>query len=281
METVKLKLNPRMTFWKCGTCSNAMYHLLNNEFANVKPVEEKASDMLAGGIAMKGQQCGMLWGGSLAIGTEAYRRYEDRNVAIASAVNASRQLIDSFHKRAGEVNCRDITGVDWENRLQLTFYMIKTVAMGFVFSPCFNFIVKWTPEAVQAANKGLSESINFSQPCISCSEEVVKRMGGTEEESVMVAGFAGGIGLSGYACGALSAALWYRMLQWGKNNPGKSQSFFNNPDVKKILRTFYLQTGSEMLCNKICNRSFNTIDEHSGFIRSGGCSKIIEALSQS
>jgi hypothetical protein len=109
----------------------------------------------------------------------------------------------------------------------------------------------------------------------------VKNMGGTEEESIMVAGFAGGIGLSGNACGALSAAIWYKMLQCGKNNEGKSLSMFNNPDVKKIFRTFYMQTDSEMLCNKICNRSFSTIDEHSDYIKSGGCSKIIEALSKS
>ena len=47
------KLNPRMTFWKCGACSHAMFHLLNHEFSNVKPQEEKASDMLAGGISQK------------------------------------------------------------------------------------------------------------------------------------------------------------------------------------------------------------------------------------
>jgi C_GCAxxG_C_C family probable redox protein len=281
MEKVKKKINPRKTFWKCGACSHAMFHLLNHEFENVKPQEEKASDMLAGGIAQKGHQCGMLWGGSLAIGTEAYRKYEDKNMAIASAVNASKQLVDSFHKRTKTVNCRDISRVDWENKFQLTIYMIKTIARGFVFSPCFNLIVKWTPEAIQAANNGLSENINFSQPCISCSTEVVKKMGGTEEESIMVAGFAGGIGLSGNACGALSAAIWFKMLQWGKNNQDKSQSMFNNPDGKKVIRTFYIQTDSEMLCNKICNRSFNTVDEHSDYIKSGGCSNIIEALSKS
>ncbi len=43
---------------------------------------------------------------------------------------------------------------------------------------------------------------------------------GTEEESIMVAGFAGGIGLSYNGCGALGAALWYKMLNWGENNQG-------------------------------------------------------------
>jgi C_GCAxxG_C_C family probable redox protein len=277
----KVSLNPRKTFWKCGACSNAMFHLLNHEFDNVKLPEEKASDMLAGGIAQKGHQCGMLWGGSLAIGTEAFRKFNDKNMAIAATINASKLLVDSFQKRTHTVNCRDISKVDWENKFDFAIYMLKTIAHGFVFSPCFNLIVKWTPEAIQTANKGLTENIHYNEPCISCSTEVVKKMGSTEEESIMVAGFAGGIGLSGNACGALGAAIWYKMLDWGKKNPGKSQSFLNNQDVKKILRTFYMQTDSEMLCNKICNKSFNTIDEHSDYIKNGGCKNIIEALSKS
>lgn len=277
-NSTKKKLNPRKVFWKCGACSHAMFHLLNHEFDTVKLQEEKASDMLAGGIAQKGHQCGMLWGGALAVGTEAFRKYDNNNMAIATAINTSKLLVDSFQKRTHTVNCRDIVKIDWENKFDLIIYMFKIFAQGMVFSPCFNLIVKWTPEAAQAANKGLSETINYNQPCLSCATEVVKKMGATEEESIMVAGFAGGIGLSGNACGALSAAIWYKMLDWAKNNPEKSPSMFNNQDAKKVLRTFYMQTDSEMLCKNICNKNFNTIDEHSDYIKNGGCSKLIEAL---
>jgi C_GCAxxG_C_C family probable redox protein len=277
-KTIKKKLNPRKIFWKCGACSHAMFHLLNHEFDNVKLQEEKASDLLAGGIAQKGHQCGMLWGGALAIGAESFRRYDDKNLAIASAINASKLLVNSFERRTRAVNCRDISKVDWENKLDFTIYMLKTIAQGFVFSPCFNLIVKWTPEAVQAANKGLAEKIILNQPCLSCSTEVLNKMGATAEESIMVAGFAGGIGLSGNACGALSAVMWYKMLDWGKKNPGKSPAMFNNQDAKKVLRAFYIQTDSEMLCNKICSKIFNTIDEHSEYIKNGGCNNLLEAL---
>jgi len=115
--------------------------------------------------------------------------------------------MDSFHKRTKTVNCKDISRVDWGKKFDLAIYMLKTIAQGFVFSPCFNLIVKWTPEAIQAANVGLNEPINYSQPCMSCS--------------------------------------------------------------------------SEMLCHKIGNRRFNTITEHSDYIKSGGCSIIIDALSKS
>lgn len=279
--TPKIKLNPRKIFWQRGACSNAMFYLLNYEFDNEKLQEEKAADMLAGGIAQKGHQCGLLWGGALGIGNEAFHRCEDKNMAIAAAINASKILADSFHKRARSLNCRDITNVNMESKSGLTLFILKTIACGFVFSPCFNLIVKWTPEAVQAAKKGLSENISYNKPCISCATEVVKKMGGTEEESVMVAGFAGGIGLSGNACGALGAAVWYKMLDWGKKNPGQTQEMFSNQDAKKVLREFYIQTDSEVTCSKICKRNFKTIDEHSEYIKSGGCKNIIEALAKS
>jgi C_GCAxxG_C_C family probable redox protein len=281
METIKKKLNPRMTSLKCGTCSHAMFHQLNYEFDNVKPNEEKASDIFAGGVAHKGHQCGLVLGGALAVGTEAYRKYDDKNKSIAMAINASKLLVNSFQKRTNKVNCIDILKVDWDNKFDTSFLKLKIIGQGIVFSPCFNLMAKWTPDAVQAAKNGFSESINYSQPCISCSTEVVKKMGGTEEESIMAAGFAGGFGLSGNTCGAVADAIWYKMLEWVKNNPTKKPSLFNNPIAENVLSAFYMQTDSEILCNKICSRSFNTIDEHSDYIKTGGCSNLIETLAKS
>ena len=105
-------------------------------------------------------------------------------------------------------------------------------------------------------------------------------MGASDEEAVMVAGFSGGIGLSGNACGALSAVIWYKMLDWHKNHPGKTPAYFNNQEAKKILRAFYVETDSEMICNKICGQRFKTIDEHSHYLRTGGCEKLIDALAK-
>jgi hypothetical protein len=279
-NSVKVQLNPRKEFWKCGACSHAMFHLLNHEFGHPRENEEKASDLLAGGIAQKGYQCGMLWGGALAVGAESFRRHRAGSEATASAITASRHLVESFRKRTKTVNCRDISRVDWESKFDMVLYMVKTIMQGFIYSPCFNLIVKWTPEAIQAANKGLSVKSVQDQPCVSCASEVVKKMGASDEEAAMVAGFAGGIGLSGGACGALSAAIWYKMLAWNKKNPGKTPAYFNNPDAKTILRAFYVQTDSEMLCSRICGKPFISMDEHTEYIKSGGCGKFIEALAK-
>jgi hypothetical protein len=104
-------------------------------------------------------------------------------------------------------------------------------------------------------------------------------MGATDEEIVMVAGLAGGMGLSGNACGALGAVIWWKTLALCKATPGKS--FYTNPEAKKTLEAFQQATEYEFLCHKITGKEFNSIDEHTEFIRGGGCEKVIEVLVRS
>ncbi len=71
----------------------------------------------------------------------------------------------------------------------------------------------WGASMGVAAEEGLSlNQDELPQRCMSCASEVVKRMGGTDVEMVMVAGLAGGMGMSGNACGALGAAIWMKAL---------------------------------------------------------------------
>jgi len=49
-------------FRNCGTCSQTFFYLLNREFGHRKENEERAADLLAGGLRHRGFQCGMLWG---------------------------------------------------------------------------------------------------------------------------------------------------------------------------------------------------------------------------
>ncbi|MEN8249942.1 MAG: C-GCAxxG-C-C family (seleno)protein [Bacteroidota bacterium] len=278
MPPPKEKLSPRKTFWNDGACSHAMFHLINHEFDNSKVNEEKAADIMAGGLAQKGYQCGMLWGGALAVGTESYRRYKDKDEATASAIIASQHLIESFSDRTKAVNCREITGVDFGNKLEFAISMIKTILRGFVFSPCFNLIAKWTPEAIQAAKNGLDSKHEQQASPLSCSSEVVKKMGASNEEATMVAGFAGGIGLSGNACGALAAAIWFKTLKLAKENNGDAAEMFDNQDVRNLFTAFNNHTKSEVFCSKICGKQFKSIDEHTVYLKNGGCEKLIETL---
>ena len=110
-------------------------------------------------------------------------------------------------------------------------------------------------------------------------DESASHGGATDEEQIMVAGFAGGLGLSGNACGALSTAIWMNSLKWVKENPDKSA--FKNKNAKATLNLFNTETNSEMLCHKICQQHFRNLEEHTQFIKNGGCSKLIETLAKS
>jgi hypothetical protein len=268
-------------FRKCGTCSQTFGHLLNREFGHRMEDEERALDPLAGGINNEGHQCGMLWGAALAVGAEAYRRHPDPGEAMAVAVTATQQLIDSFVEQTDTVNCREITGLRLNTSLGMARLMFRTLAKGMNNSPCFNLAESWAPQAVQAALEGLHENgHDNTHPCRNCAAEVVAKLGGSKEEQVLVAGFAGGMGLRGHACGALAAAIWKKNLDWLKANPGKTPPFFKNPAARDTLKRFKQCTNEEMLCDKISGQTFGSVKEHSDYLKVGGCADIIEELTR-
>ena len=274
-----IKNDAKTVFREKGTCSHTFAYLLNREFGNNKEPEERATDPMAGGLMQKGHQCGMLWGASLAVGAEAYRRSITSDEAISLAITATQKLLESFSKLTNTINCRDITHTNMDSFFGLTKYMIKTMLQGMNNSTCFNLAENWLPEAIQSAKEGLSlEPTVSKQKSISCATEVAQKMGANNEEMIMVAGFAGGLGLSGNACGALSAAIWMNSLSWTKEHPNKSA--FKNKKAKATLKAFHKETNSEMLCQKICQKQFNTIAEHSQFIQNGGCNNLIKILSK-
>lgn len=268
-------------FRQCGTCSQTFAHLLNRAFNHSQENEERALDPLAGGILNHGHQCGMLWGAALAAGAEAYRRHSDPEEALAVAVTATQHIVASFLDRTATVNCREIIGIDLSKVFGLIKFIVRTTLQAADKNPCYQLAAQWAPEAIQSAEEGLSgEPIGLSYVPVSCASEVARRFGASEEEAVMVAGFAGGLGLSGQACGALSAAIWLKTLAWCREHPGKRPPYFNNPQAKGILKAFQQRTGSEMSCRQITGRRFATLEDHAAFIREGGCRQLMDALAQ-
>ena len=148
------------------------------------------------------------------------------------------------------------------------------------FLHCFKLAGQWAPEAVQAAYEGLSTKDEaLHKECLSCATEVAKKMGASDEEMIMVAGFAGGLGLSGAACGALGAAVWMKSLEWCREEAKKMS--LTNPDSKETLDAFYRVTNNQILCSELTGRHFQNIDEHTEYLKNGGCASIIEALAVS
>jgi hypothetical protein len=267
-----VKNDTKRVFLKKGACSHTFFYILDREFGHLKEHEECASDPLAGGIFQQGYQCGMLWGCALAVGAESFRRHDDRGEAIAHAITATQHVMESFIHRAKSADCADITNCDFTGKFGLVKYLITGKPI-----TCFHLADKWAPEAIQSAHEGLSRELtDVSKTPTSCASEVAKRMGASDEEMVMVAGFAGGLGLSGNACGALSAAIWMNTLARVRKQNYKYT--LSDPDTEKIIEAFYEETGYEMECCKITGQRFKTIAEHAEFIRHGGCEKLMNVL---
>jgi hypothetical protein len=157
-------------------------------------------------------------------------------------------------------------------------YISKIAIHGIENNGCFILAEQWMTEAITTAKENVNKPTAFSQSVSCCSAEVVRKMGGNMEEQTMVSGFAGGLGLSGNACGALSAAIWMKTLDWCKMHPGEKPPYFNNKSAKGILSNFKISTKSEFLCENICGKRFLTVDDHSQFVKNGGCSKLIDIL---
>lgn len=270
----------KKVFRKCGTCSRTFFHILDREFGQSNEREECAADLLAGGLKNTGHQCGMLWGAVLATGAESFRRSPDRDDAIARAITASEDILESFVATAGTADCREITGCNLNRCLGMASFGLKTLLTGMEKSLCFNLAERWAPEAVRAAEQGLSRDPVYSQSPVCCATEVARKMGASEEEMITVAGLSGGIGLSGNACGALGAAIWIKTLVWCRAHPGKTPPYFFNRDINRIMKTFSAATGGEILCQRICDKHFGTIDEHTEFVKNGGCNMLIDVLAR-
>lgn len=274
MEKPKLKGTKRL-FMKLGTCSRTLGFILNRHFGNSSAEHEKALDPLAGGILQEGYQCGMLWGSALAMGTEAYKRFPEPGQATEIAISATRNVMDSFEKYTGHLDCFEITETDFQSKSSMTKYMVTGK-----FLSCFWLADRWAPEAILAAEEGLGQTnVALGTKCFSCASEVAKKMGASEKEAMMVAGFAGGIGLRGKACGALGAAIWMKNLKMARQ--GKGMGYNTSPEASDIMERFYQETDYEILCEKIAGRIFENTTDHTQYLESGGCRKLIETLAES
>jgi hypothetical protein len=237
--------------------------------------EEKAAMPLAGGIANMGYQCGMLWGAALAAGAQAYRTYGPGPQAEAAGIMASQRLVAGFREGTkDEINCLEISDLDMQGdfdvRMILKFFL-KGGPIG-----CFRMAARYAPVVQNEIGATFSgESIEAPSPPVSCATVLAEKAGASELHAAMVSGFAGGIGLSGGACGALGAAIWLIGLQ----QPVEIEGFsYSGTWVNDTIEKFLESSDYEFECSKIVGQQFESVREHADYIRDGGCAKIIEDL---
>jgi len=246
--------------------------VVDRSFDHPLKLEEEATIPLAGGIVNQGYQCGMIWGATLAAGAQAYRLLGPGPQAETEAIIAAQRLVESFRARNKHINCLEITEANLQKKTGLIKLFIKKGGpIG-----CVRMAIAYAPEAYSDINTALSEiDIEAPSPPVSCSAMLAQKMGVSDMHTVMAAGFAGGIGLSGGACGALGAAIWIIGMNGRKEQVGKKVI---NSRIADTIDRFIRSTDFKFECSEIVGRRFENIGDHAGYLRDGGCSEIIEVL---
>jgi len=259
------------TFWKDGPCSTALMAIIDRAHGHPLEAEELATSPLAGGIVQQGFQCGMVWGTVLAAGAQAYRLYGATPRAEAAAMRAAQRLIALFRESEGEFNCLELTEIDMTRKSQVAKYFFKGGPIS-----CTRRAVRIAPRALEVIDQALVET-GIDEPAgpASCAAELARRMGASEMHAVMAAGLAGGIGMSGGACGALGAAIWITGMQ----NPEEKIGFsVEGTAVGDTIERFLEATGHTYECSEIVGREFAGAADHARHVCGGGCSRILAAL---
>src|SRR4030042_5679826 len=226
-------------------------------------LEEEATAPLAGGIMMYGYQCGMLWGATLAAGAQAYRLLGPGSQAETGAMMAAQRLVKSFRGRTNNViNCDEIADLNMKGKsdvLPVLKFIVKGGPIG-----CFRMAAEYAPDVYREINSALSEKhIEAPSPPVSCSAMLAQKMGVSEMHTVMAAGLAGGIGLSGGACGALGAAIWIVGMNSTKEEMGK---LFENPRAVAVMDRYLKSADYEFECAQVVGRKFEKVPDQPSYL---------------
>jgi hypothetical protein len=253
--------------------------VVDRSFDHPMKLEESASALFAGGIMQYGFQCGMIWGAALAAGAQAFRLHGPGAKAETAAIMAAQQLVEAFRasNKSETIDCVDITDLDKTSSVKdmVMFFLVKGGTIG-----CFRMAARYAPVAFDQINTVFSET-DFQVPPlpVSCAAVLAQKMGASELQMVMASGFAGGIGLSGGACGALGAAIW--LTNMDSIIEGDTKLDFNNPKASELVDRFIENADYEFECSQIVGHKFENINDHAAYIANGGCSEIIEVLAGS
>ena len=229
----------------------------------------------AGGILQHGYQCGMIWGAVLAAGAQAYRTFGPGPQAETMGILAAQRLVDAFRSFHGEINCFEITDIDRSSSAlkMLYVFLIKGKTID-----CFRMSGKYARAAFNEINIAYSQKqIKAPSSPVSCTVMLAQKMGLSSMHAAMASGLAGGIGLSGGACGALGAAIWIFGMKRIRDGAGKID--YKDTGALEIIKTFLKCTDYEFECSEIAGRKFENIDDHADYLCDGGCAKLIQTLS--
>jgi hypothetical protein len=251
-----------------------------------EPVYEQAIHAFSGGFMHLGHACGLLTGAAMAAGFVARSRFNDDETRASAALHAAIHLAKAHSELTGSVNCREIT----ETSLTSLSGRLRYVQQG-KGRMCGRLHVRWAPQAQQVIDKALAEfeERTTAGPCANCAVKTLRELKAPvrmkASDSVVVAGFAGGVGLLGNVCGALAAGVFAmsvtdQLSRRLKKRDSRIRGSFEELSganyrgaPTRMRLEFVRQFGSE-LCIDIIGRRFRDAEDHATFIEQGGCENV-------
>ena len=278
----------RENWLRCVSCSEASFTAHNRCAGIEAQLEEQASHLLSGGMMHQGNACGLLSGAILSAGMQAARRFEDDATRSAATLCVAIRLAELYPEISGSVNCREITGQSVISLSDKVRYRREGKAR-----MCGRLLMSWLGHASQLIDDALKEFEEQKQPTnlVNCSTKSFKRFGSDAEvdkyASTYVAGLAGGVGLQGRSCAALTVGILILSLRHyaGRKSTVPDSRFVGTLHElglgrfrkvpARLLDEFKKEFGSD-LCSEIVGCKFTNQADHSSFIVRGGCSEIID-----
>lgn len=275
---------------RCVSCSEASATLINRDGGDEAPLMEQASHLFSGGFMHQGHACGHLWGAVLVAGMRASKTGKDEHAKSAAALHAANRLVKVFSEDGWALTCRENTGVELTSLAGRLRYLRSGKPRA-----CGRKAMAWTSQANAAIDLALAEfdPESVDKPCANCAVECLRKValppGLQADDHFVVAGLAGGLGLTGNVCAAISVGVFALSLQYYGDRPGARRDGMFRAAIQELnlldyglrrrprqmLDDFISRFGG-LHCKDISSRDFETIDDHTQYIAGGGCREAIE-----
>jgi hypothetical protein len=225
---------------------------------------------------------------ALAAGVRARARIPDTYAAREATLDAACRVVEAYRLAGHPMNCAEVTGMGAWNFAR---YMLKGN-----LGVCSSLLSGLAPTFHDLIDRTIDEhrQRGATAPCRNCAVEAFERVSGgigfpVDGASVVAAGFAGGLGLSGNACGALAAAILAVSMKYftGRNRPKHSmirsdlQGLFvgigwMKPSME-IARQFRARFPGRTYAS-IAGRTFASSGDLSTYLGAGRCEPVLEAV---
>jgi hypothetical protein len=284
------KHSMKRTMFRHFSCAESSLILFDRAAGIDQGDAEQAIDPLNGGVLLElDGGCGLLWSSAITAGIRASKRFEKEEDACAAAFAATIELLREYVASGGATDCNKILHMDRWNFLS---YLAKGK-----MNVCVGIAEKWFPRFDEIIEKSFeSYKPAKGQQCVNCAVDVFNSVASAiglnlSGETPWVAGFAGGLGLQGSTCAAVSSAVFALNLRYFRSRNKSPHSAIRSmmqgirvgagwmKPSKRLLSVFKEEFHAKS-CYGLTGKMFQGLDEYTDHVASGKCDNIVSGVSQ-